>query len=479
MYCSYTGCDFQEEYDFEAFENINTQVEIVTTTTETRSGPDGIIEIVDEERMIEQGTVNGVALEQQQHQSQQQLMVEPQQPVLFDMDLERMHVDLYKGKYLTPQDFLDDVEKIVHNAEVRMDEDPDRLFKAQAMLTAAQVSIHDFDHGLRLECDRMAVRERQRREEHKKSREKGKGKADDPVHVVGTRRSARHNGQQPELSITDPLKLERQLKRQRSNDATGDSHGSSEENGDGRSAKRSKVSPSDDDDDDRDPLDIVGPDSSQPRPTTVRFVSNTHPLPTQAMASPMDIHDHQSEFPQSPSPRKNGGFDPFLLNPAPPTESTFIDASPLPLPSLMNGITFSAPSTVATPVDPCQPFGNQSLHALHVPLPHTLVNAQGSLPIVESIEQQPEPQQMSIERTPTPLPEFHVDNSLLYNLKSTLRNTTGSLTVEQLEQLRATCLSCIWRHRSEWDRDALVRELKDTVQEFVEEVAEDMSDVST
>ena len=121
--------------------------------------------------MVEQSVstdIDGVASEQ--HQQQQQLMIEPQQPALFDMDLERMHVDLYKGKYLTPQDFLDYIRKIVHNASVWMDKDPDRLFKAQAMLTAAQVSIHDFDHGLRLECDRMAVRERQRREEHRKTK---------------------------------------------------------------------------------------------------------------------------------------------------------------------------------------------------------------------------------------------------------------------------------------------------------------------
>lgn len=257
-------------------ENAYTRVETVTTTVDTQSGPNGVIEIVEEDRVTEHGingAVNGVHPEQQQQQ--QHLMIEPQQPALFDMDLERMHVDLYKGKYLTPQDFLDDVEKIVHNAGVRMDEDPDRLFKAQAMLTAAQVSIHEFDPGLRLECDRMAVRERQRRDEHKRNKDKGKGKADDAAQVVGIRRSARHNGQQPELKITDPLKLERKLKRQRSNEGAADSRGSSEENGDGRGAKRSKVSVSDDDDD-RDPLDIVGPDSSQPRPTTVRFASDIH-----------------------------------------------------------------------------------------------------------------------------------------------------------------------------------------------------------
>jgi hypothetical protein len=48
--------------------------------------------------------------------------------------------------------------------------------------------------------------------------------------------------------------------------------------------------------------------------------------------------------------------------------------------------------------------------------------------------------------------------------------------VEQLEQLRATCLGCVWRRRKEWDRDALVGELKEVVKEFVDEVVDDMSD---
>ena len=44
------------------------------------------------------------------------------------------------------------------------------------------------------------------------------------------RRSVRNNGQQPELSITDPVKLERRLKRQRGEECIGgNSHGSKEE----------------------------------------------------------------------------------------------------------------------------------------------------------------------------------------------------------------------------------------------------------
>ena len=80
--------------------------------------------------------------------------------------------------------------------------------------------------------------------------------------------------------------------------------------------------------------------------------------------------------------------------------------------------------------------------------------------------------------SPPPLPDFHVDDSLLSGLKADLRTKTGHLTVEQLEQLRAMCLGCIWRHRAQWDRDDLIRELKGVVDEFLDDVATDNTDMS-
>ena len=77
---------------------------------------------------------------------------------------------------------------------------------------------------------------------------------------------------------------------------------------------------------------------------------------------------------------------------------------------------------------------------------------------------------MVIERTPTPLPDFHVDDKLVAELQRCLRDDTADLTIEELEQLRATCLGNVWRHRTEWDRDALVKELLDVTREFLSEL---------
>ena len=98
---------------------------------------------------------------------QQEIM--QQTPPLFDMDLERTQTDLFKARYLTPRDFLNDVYKMVDKAEIRAHEDQKRLYKAQAMYA---VSIQEFDPRLALHCDRMAPRERQRMEERRKEKEK-------------------------------------------------------------------------------------------------------------------------------------------------------------------------------------------------------------------------------------------------------------------------------------------------------------------
>ena len=559
------------------------------TAIEVHQGPNGVIDITDDHATTQpaegsSGPINGVVPEQQQ--------IMQQLPPLYDMDLERMHAELFKGRYLTPQDFLDDIGKMVHNADVRSQEDLDRLYRAQAMFTAAQVSIQEFDPQLRLECERMAVRERQRREQHRKN--KGKEKAHDNQlngnggAPVAARRSARNNGQQPELSITDPVKLERRLKRQRGEECSGgDSHGSEEEmvgaGEEGRDAKRSKID-DDDDDDERDPLDTIGatPCSavySHAARSHVRFATDTiepmAPLtalsrtPTQLAnyststsykntpgpstgynniqapvpanhsnalgpsgfynnaSAPSVSYDGMPDPPASynniPAPAANyhnnlpafdpdqmavddlpsrpSGFDPSLLNPQPPDQASFLPSPFAPRP---NDSSFNFPMMSMDPADPFsahtaqgQPMSFTEMLA-RTPTPPPPVHLAPPQPPPPTTRRMPtphirtpepermptpapvlEPMVIEVERSPSPpLPDFHVDIGLVEDLRQTLRDSTVSLTIEQLEQLRATCLGNVWRHRSNWDRDDLVRELQGVVKNFVEEVSADCDDES-
>ncbi|KAF7799964.1 hypothetical protein EIP86_011207 [Pleurotus ostreatoroseus] len=512
------------------------QVSTVSTVEVQNTGPEGDVIVIDDRTTIttaptaeegaeppaEEPQVNGVdGLNEAQMQMQVQV-----QPQLFDMDLERMHMDLYKDKYLTPDEFLDDIRKIVHNAAVRSAEDPERRFRAQAMLTAAEVSIQDFDATFRLECQRMAEREHRRRDEARKAREKAREAeeaANDSTYAPGTRRSARHNGQEPELSITDPLLLERRLKRQRSAETPAESD--NPDAAEGRNAKRSRVSSNE--------VDGVTPSGSRLHTPTnrthaVRFADDPMKADSQPSTPIADDLLPGPPVPKHPTP-PNGLSG--LLNPVPygqlavepqlvpqPTE-TAINIDPV-------SVSIPVPSGGAGGVPQLQQVGpapadmmsvdekllildtvstSEQAHAVDLmsvdEAASNVLGTQGDISVSSSTEptsaaptttlsvstttdtvaEEPavEEPMIVVERTPTPLPDFHVDEDLLHRLRDDFKNRTSVLNVEQLEQLRATCLGAVWRHRTEWDRTALLTELRDTVQEFVAEIVSDDMDAGS
>jgi hypothetical protein len=79
-------------------------------------------------------------------------------------------------------------------------------------------------------------------------------------------------------------------------------------------------------------------------------------------------------------------------------------------------------------------------------------------------------------RAPTP-PPFLLPTEELSDLTTSLTTETSLLNVEQLEQLRAMLLDCVWRRRAEWDREGMVLEMSDTMREFVREVREDLDGI--
>ena len=416
---------------------------------------------------------------------------QPEVPKLFDMDLERMHVELHKNRYLTPQDFLNDVGKMVHNAVVCQSEDLERLHRAQAMYTATEVSMQDFDPQFRNECERMAERERQRRTVRKKEKEKEKAKEQVPdggseTYAPGTRRSARHNGQEPEIAITDVTKLERaaRLKRQRSTGPSTGSQASGDETSDGRNAKRSRVNSEEDVS-----MNTNLPESCNGQQASTVYLSCPQPTPDSA-----DPGDNGGLLPDVPPSAMGGGFDPSLLNPAPPQQPyprfftpSSASAGPSDLPDAMtvDALPPRSPSPALPPPDSAQsselrPTSEPLVtndDALPAPIPP--ITGEPSAP-ASPAPAPPAPEHdfeaIEVDREPTLLPEFHFDQNALTRLGEDLRDTTDLLSVEQLEQLRASCLGCIWAHRSDWDRDNLILELGEVLSDFVAEVQADHED---
>ncbi|KAH9887689.1 AAA-domain-containing protein [Cubamyces lactineus] len=449
------------------------QVELVSATVEVHTAPNGVTEVINETRtqQIEQPIDD---------QAQVQLAIPPEPP-LFDMDLERMNVELYKSRYLTPEDFLDDIRKIVHNANVRIQEDPERLFRAQAMLTAAEVSIQDFDPQFRLECQRMAVRERKRREEYRRNKEQERAaqmaanNANGQTYAPGTRRSARHNGQSPELQITsDPTQLERRLKRQRSKEAG--TTPSEDENGE-RATKKSRTD-GEEGGAAAEPVDGPQSPTSGGRAMSVRFADDVSQPSTSQQLDPVASI---LEEPMSEPPRRSG-FDPALLNPMPSPTNVQANGPIDPPDNPFTPTKTSAPSSArgdSAPPHSGLPSDAGIILDTDQPMDVSQPAGEPTVATSDAPEQSVPEQPMEVERSPTPLPDFELDEELFGDLKLYLRDATSSLNVEQLEQLRATCLGLVWKHRHEWNRTSLLRELKDTAREFVEEVTMDEMDAAS
>ncbi|GAB1523765.1 TAT-binding protein-like protein 7, AAA ATPase [Rhizoctonia solani] len=321
---------------------------------------------------------------------------------IFDMDLEKMHYKLYYVGYLTGEEFLQDVQQIVRNAERALDGDSDRLFKAQQMANAAKMLIGGWEPQFKLECQRTAVREAQRREERKKQRaaekaakakekeaeqkraEEGKrsGSDEPPSHSYGTRRATRHHGAQPDV-VEDPVEIERRLKRQRSD------------------AARESAEPV---------STGGGPDVEMEDPDRAAKRARTTPMPD---GSPVDTS-------------QSAALAVSVGDVAPHAEE------------------------VKTPVDEAAKIADTYAMSLDAP-PRA---------IIPMPDQEPE----------KPPPPFHIDESRLQTLADHLVHSTSALKVEQLEQLRALCLNCVWSHRSDWDRDDMVGQLMELVTDFVQQV---------
>ncbi|KAH8105428.1 AAA-domain-containing protein [Cristinia sonorae] len=453
-----------DEYNYD-FYQVPMQVDVVTTTVEVQETATGdVMEIVNEEHtqdvVGEPSLANGISEVPVREQVQMQ-------PQLFDMDLEHMHVNLYRDRYLTPDDFLDDIQKIARNAELRAEDDADRFLRAQAMLTAARLSLSDIDAHFRLECERMAGRERKRREARRKA--KGKERASDPqAPAPSIRRSGRTNGQSPELTITDPVQLERRLKRQRSAEVT---QSPSDDDRD-REAKRSRLSAEAHAEDDTQPPAIP---TTPHRPHAVRFADPEPPLPAPVFVDAPEPTPEASTSNYLPRKASDIGS---LLNPIPsPVEPPPMPGPSLDIPHNNMGLEMQTvgPAPEATPSAVSDPVSHSLFPPPDVPAtsdvfmePSTSQSANPTLVITPPAE----PMEV-VMREPTPPPDFILDTTQLDELHRYMRDSTHALNVEQLEQLRASCLSTVWRHRSEWDRTSLLHELRTIVFNFVADVTAD------
>ncbi|SYW73865.1 related to YTA7 - 26S proteasome subunit [Ustilago bromivora] len=140
---------------------------------------------------------------------------------IWTTNLEKMQKRLYYNGYLSCSAFLEDIQKIVENAEEAAEVDQDRVFRAHQMRNLAIILMDQYiDAGFREECDRMALRQMAREQEAKEATEKAKQSAEEAAakkaeSAKGERASARIAGKEPESAGLESVGGERGSKRQR------------------------------------------------------------------------------------------------------------------------------------------------------------------------------------------------------------------------------------------------------------------------
>ena len=419
----------------------------------------------------------------------------------YNVDLDTMHMDLYKGLYTTPDAFLEDISFIENNAEI--EGDPDSIVKAGQMTNHSKVMLDQtFDDAFRTDCARMAERaaerEKNRPTESKKGKEKEIARATAAVNALDRTRHP-HEGIATEG--------ERILKRVRieGEDADTDAEGEHDE---GNPAKRARG------EDDggigfggglanllapppptnllpheiyQRSLGINGSSGSNGGTSSFSHLLDPSPPGTAAGSNgpytaggasgifsfaddPTPVMSPSSAFYTGPTSIVNPPIFPSVV----PSLSTPLLAGPNPTAAIQPA--YRPASTLVGVEVPAQPFASApetapvdsimaaSTDAIPAPTPPVVE------PVVAPVAE-PTPPPVD-PPTPEPLPDFVLTPHSLDAFKTFLSDGTAPLNVDQLEQLRAACYDAIWRGRKEWDRDALVEELIVLSREFVEEVEE-------
>ncbi|EJU05964.1 AAA-domain-containing protein [Dacryopinax primogenitus] len=345
-----------------------------------------------------------------------------------DVSGEVMHEKVFHNAYLTPADFLLDIDRVLYNAELADQyygaRDKDRLEKAREMTLTAKALMGQYcDDMFLTECHRMAAREKHRLAEvaEKEAAERAEKDKKNKRPLNGaTRTSARVNGLAPEFGMTDLAAFEKNKRKRGSSAEKSDTQSGEEERG----RKRVKI---------LHPLEYVSaPEEMQvdynapitmPTPMLEDVFSGP---PADPASLPLIAHAMPSgAIPPIKSPSPSGDvFGPHGLIPAPPNDA--------------------------------------HAHFVDEPVNTVFSAAVASSPIPAEPARSPSPA--------LPPPVFTLDPGLLSALQDQLVHSTVDLNVEELEQLRALGLDRIYRARGEWDRDPVVQGLVWFVRAFVAEV---------
>ena len=414
----------------------------------------------------------------------------------FNMDLDRVNDGLWNGYYLTPDQFVHDVQSMVHDAKTWPDRD--RTNRAEEMLVNTQTYVSDvFDETLLLECQRMAEREFERQKIAQAEREaKAKKKAErekekERLRLAAAEAQQAQDGSSPTKMIEFPSAGDVQMVEQAGGGLGILANGNTNANDNvGREESGSQIVPESSPFGGQEPTfeDVV----FAPPPPPTKSVSPTRTLPYQPMPAhanpgfttpnynlyPPPVPQQTQQYSYPPLQQNNPTFSHPIY---PPQNHTVMFPQPT---YAENGSSppFRAemPQPNAYPITNHQmsptPFNQYSGPGEHsYQPPHSHVHFAGpqpnSTPPTPIPQNHASPTRSVVPRpTMTPHPSLKKDPARVERLLQDVTRRTDGYALEQLEQVYAVCMDIIWRLRHEWDRTVVIAETEKCVSQVLGEI---------
>lgn len=394
----------------------------------------------------------------------------PIPPIPNNIDLEKIHSRLYYDRYLSVEDFLAEIHLFLENAHLDSGH-TERVLKSQQLVNHAQLLVEQScDAQFRLECRRMAEREKDRRkaarEEEEQSSRKGKERESSPK---GSRFSHRVRGVPADVFAPSLENPESSLKRSRGVSVDVSNSGSAPIN-----------VYADDMDLDVPPSKKSRPDGDEPATTITAnglhsadsLESNTSLLVVESLQKP----DVEMVTSTQTTPKPSHGRSLSLQDLCSPSNEADPSNPSVAANGLPTTIKLSTPRSsriadgVPASVESLKPDPQSPTATLHAPfvigVPSSPAAGDLSIDIIS-------PAHAAAPEVVLPPPVFFFPEADLVSLESVIASKTSSFNVEQLEQLRATLSDAIWKRRADWDRSLLVDELTTAFVSFLNGVEGD------
>ena len=415
----------------------------------------------------------------------------------YNMDLDLVNDRLWNGYYLTPDQFILDIQGMVHDAKSWPDRD--RTNRAEEMLVNTQSYISEtFDETLIMECQRMAEREYERQKIIQAEKEaKAKKKAEREKEKERLRLAAAQQvqeAQSPTKMIETAPTNDVQMQDANGDDSrvvvNGNRERAEERESEGilftLGGKQEAVAAQ------------VYPPTSSTSPTPIQSyrpmpVDNGHQPSTSSHNSHHAAKPQASMYPlpypfpsiQQIQPQPLTFSDPFnrpqgpvgtYPQPAYPNSSIALAATPY-RPDLAHiPSPYPIPNHNTPPPSLTNQQSQQGSHVFHPPRTPGFSGAQASQNHSTAYTAPPPNHVSPTKSLPRPNvappahPPLKRDPLRVEMLLLDLTRQTEGFTLEQLEQVYAACMDIIWRMRHEWDRTVAISETEKCVHRVLNEI---------